>query len=95
MVRSGSGRRMAASSRSFWTTRWWVSASRACQMDQGSRSLINNVCILKRGHVGLMLRCTWSEIGTKPRCPAVQQVVGYWKCCGPSAPLGRTAALAE
>src|ERR1700730_12062959 len=30
---------------------------------------------------------------TKPRCAAVQQVVGYWKCCGPSAPLGRTAAL--
>src|SRR6202048_911262 len=22
----------------------------------------------------------------------MQQVVGYWKCCGPSAPLGRTAA---
>jgi hypothetical protein len=21
----------------------------------------------------------------------VQQVVGYWKCCGPSSPLGRTA----
>jgi hypothetical protein len=31
--------------------------------------------------------------GTKPRCAAVQQVVGYWKCCGPSAPLGWTAAL--
>jgi hypothetical protein len=24
---------------------------------------------------------------------AAQQVVGYWKCCGPSAPLGRTTAL--
>jgi hypothetical protein len=23
----------------------------------------------------------------------VQQVVGYWKCCGPSAPLNRTAAV--
>jgi hypothetical protein len=34
-----------------------------------------------------------SPSGTKPRCAAVQQVVGYWKCCGPSAPLGRTAAL--
>jgi hypothetical protein len=28
----------------------------------------------------------------QPRCAEVQQVVGYWKCCGPSAPLGRTAA---
>jgi hypothetical protein len=34
-----------------------------------------------------------SALGTKPRCAAVQQVVGYWKCCGPSAPFGRTAAL--
>jgi uncharacterized protein len=33
-----------------------------------------------------------SAIGTKPRCAAVQQVVGYWKCCGPSARLGRIAA---
>jgi hypothetical protein len=31
--------------------------------------------------------------GTKPRCAAVQQEVGYWKCCGPPAPLGLTAAL--
>jgi hypothetical protein len=31
--------------------------------------------------------------GTKPRCAAVQQVVGYWKYCGPSALVGRTAAL--
>jgi hypothetical protein len=29
-----------------------------------------------------------SAPGTKPRCAAVQQVVGYWKCCGPSASLG-------
>ena len=32
-------------------------------------------------------------IRSSPRCAAVQQVVGYWKCCGPSAPLGRTAAI--
>jgi hypothetical protein len=31
--------------------------------------------------------------GTQRQCAAVQQVVGYWKCCGPSALLGRTAAL--
>ena len=33
-----------------------------------------------------------SPPGTQPRCAAVQQVVGCWKCCGPSAPLGRTTA---
>src|SRR5229473_515547 len=39
-----------------------------------------------------LLHLLRSPIGTKPRCTAVQQVVGYWKCCGPSALLGRTAA---
>jgi hypothetical protein len=41
----------------------------------------------------LLLHLLTTGYGTKPRCAAVQKVVGYWKCSGPSAPLGRTAAL--
>jgi ABC transporter substrate binding protein len=46
--------------------------------------------------IGMLFAAMHESVhGTKPRCAALQQVVGYWKRCGPSAPLGQTAALTQ